>query len=111
MRLVEVIQEMGIESRPWSDEEIVAGAPCTYYIGSDSYGETVDKVVRYKSGPRKGRVKEIHIREENWQGPTVFRPAERSDGRLVYLLVSEGRKQWYGQLVVGFQRDYRDPHF
>ena len=111
MNLVQIIQEMAIESRPWSDEEIVPGAPATYFIGSDSYAETVGTVVRFKSGKRKGKIKEIHIREDGWQGPTVFRAEESPNGHVSYLLVSDGRKQWYAQLVVGFQKDYRDPSF
>jgi hypothetical protein len=97
--------------RVYTDAEIKAGDPCTFYTGSDSYAETVSAVIRYKSGTRKGQIKEIHIRANDWNGPTIFRPATCHNGRVEYLLVREGRKQWYGALVVGYAKDYLDPHF
>lgn len=114
MNLSTIVKEINVADAPrrrWEDSEIVEGAPATYYIGSDSYGETVSDVLRFKSGARKGQIKEIHIREDAWSGPTVFRPEVDSNGKTHYLLVTGGRKAWYGELVVGFRQDYRDPHF
>lgn len=97
--------------RVYTDAEIKAGDPCTYYVGSDSYGDTVGEVIRFKSGTRNGQIKEIRLTGDNWHGPKVFRPEVRKDGTTDYLLVRDGRKQWYAGLVVGYREDYRDPHF
>jgi hypothetical protein len=104
MRLVEVIQEMAVQSRPFTDEQIQVGDPATYFIGTDSYGCIVTEVSRFKSGARAGKIREILT-----DTGERFRSVDRG-GRISYQLVREGRTQWFGQVVVGFQRDYRDPH-
>lgn len=91
-----------------ADRDITVGDPATYCIGSDHYGVEVLRVDRFKSGKRKGMVKEIAV---SGHGSRIFRSHVNSRGEIVYLLVSDGRKQWYGQLVVGYARDYRDPSF
>ena len=102
MNLTDVIQEMAIESRPLTDSEICEGQPATYFIGSDSYAQTVDKVTRFKSGARAGQIREIE------SGGDRFRPRH---GRFRLVDRFDGRTLDYGQLVVGFAKDYRDPSF
>lgn len=101
MELIEVIQEIGITSRPFTDDEIKVGDPATYYVGSDSYAETVTEVIRFKSGSRKGQIKELHTANDKFRA---------RNGRYLQVDRNDGRVMWYAQLVVGFQRDYRDPH-
>ena len=102
MDIIEVIQEMGITSRPFTADEITVGAPATFYIGSDSYATTVTNIVRFKSGNRKGQIKELHTDHFG-----RFRAKQGA-----YLQIdSDGSTMWYARLVVGFQRDYRDPSF
>ena len=103
MNIIEVIQEMGITSRPLTDSEITVGAPATFYIGSDSYGCTVTNVIRFKTGSRKGQIKELHTDSHG-----RFRA---KNGRYLQIDEYDGQAQWYASLVVGFQRDYRDPSF
>lgn len=74
------------------------GMPATFYIGSDSYAETVDIVTRFKSGKKAGQVKSI-ITERGRE----------------YVVKSNGiatrREYTSGRFVVGYARDYRDPSF
>jgi len=102
MNIVDAIQDIATDSRPLTDPEIREGQPATYFIGSDSYACSVDKVSRFKSGARAGQIREIEA------GSNKFRLRH---GR--YRLVDEfdGRTLNFGQLVVGFAKDYRDPSF
>jgi hypothetical protein len=99
--IVQVIQEMGITSKPFTDNEINVGDPATYYIGSDSYGCTITDIIRFKGGSRKGQIKELHAGS--------FGRFRAKEGTYLQIDEHDGRTKWYARLVVGFQRDYRDP--
>jgi hypothetical protein len=101
--IIQIIQEMGITSKPFADTEINVGDPATFYVGSDSYGCTVTDVVRFKSGARKGQIKELQAGR--------FGRFRSKNGYYLQVDQYDGRTKWYAKLVVGFQRDYRDPSF
>jgi hypothetical protein len=47
--------------RQIADKDIQVGDAATYYVGSDSYADTVTEVVRFKEGKRAGQIKYIKL--------------------------------------------------
>jgi len=81
-------------------EEAEAGTPATFYIGSDSYAGSVEYLIRYKSGDKKGFVRIVGFKFERGEAVTDFRQDKRG--------------RWcssHARLLVGKAIDYRDPSF
>lgn len=121
--------------REIADKDIQVGDLATIYIGSDSYGERVSEVVRFKEGKRKGQIKYIRLNREDMK---FLAYPLRCDSHLEPRLTNEdpeiinGKiyfmkpicptcwKESYGavrfasssyRVVVGYAKDYRDPSF
>lgn len=123
-RKVEREQEAQKRREVINGAEVGMGA--SYGIGSDCYPYFVVGVNRFKSGAKKGEVKEVLVKSARYRegfhgdwlnavvGNEKFEVNENADVRVFsvrknYRLVEVGQE--YGHLSVGQCRDYRDPHF
>lgn len=113
--------------------EIEVGMPATYYVGTDSYATEVAEIVRFKNGLKAGEIKYITVK-----GHYQYRGGDKNDLLKLYpkeqicFRQHEGNRLsptcvdcwlWRHEIykfknpkhsasvVVGYAKDYRDPHF
>lgn len=119
-------RELEAQKRGEVINAIEIGMGASYGIGSDSYPYFVVGVNRFKSGAKKGQVKEVLAQSAKYRegfhgewlnavvGDEKFEINENAKVEVFSVrknnyLIAEGEQ--YGRLSVGQCRDYRDPHF
>lgn len=97
------------------------GSPATVTHYSDRSPATVAKVVYTKTGPNAGKVREIHVRDDDWtvisgsehDGSAQYEYAESPNAPVtVYRRTKQGWRSASGTgLALGVRERYHDPHF
>jgi hypothetical protein len=110
-------------------ESVQVGMPATFSVGTDSYGTEVAEVVRFKSGARAGLIKYITVKSQTINygyGPEPIKFYAQPISSKCHDNYSETCLDCYqmelgvyrfvsnkttGRVMVGYAKDYRDPHF
>jgi hypothetical protein len=117
-----VTEEETTAGTPETTEEVTVGSGASFVYGSDREPGTIVRVDLFKSGPRTGQPRRIHVQYDRWTmvsgnfqannavieytaDPTapVVQFTQRADGRWVN---SKGSR-----VVVGTREYYQNPHF